>query len=295
MNEKDILREIHDSFEASGKNLPDTFPCGNELDFPEERAIVVQSRKKYFPAIASCAAVAVISALAVNGFASQKNTLTANRPEQDMFIAESVTTSEETSSVQQTESAVLSETTTFTVTEITEKADGKDFVTETYMQTVKASEPTVQQTAAVTQEPPVSRAASAETHPSETVSETTADSKVNSAEAQNPVTPSETVSEPVDMTVSEEPEVTVDISDYEFIRAELISNPSWSAGSSASYLEIEGSEYIYVIENPDRYLVRIYFGNTSETFSLIRILNLRIVTADELIESGLPYADKYLK
>lgn len=290
MNEKDILNEIYGSFENAGKNLSDEFIVNITDGNTEERAFVVHAEtRKYIPLLSACAAVALTAGLAafiisVSG-RNKINSEMQNRNEADNFIPAAVTeTVLETASVtvcsthEISSSAELSGEPAVTSDREVMK---KEMVTETEEYDTEVTAVPAQNKTQETEgnDNPVS------------VNEVTAaasESEIRSEEVPETAA-SETASESASSeAVTGGPELP------EFRGARLVVSPSWKENTYGvtPVLVYEGKDYVYTIENPDRYLVELSYGDVTESFTLVRILNLRIVTIDELIEAGLPYIER---
>ncbi len=298
MNEKDILNEIYGSFENAGKNLSDEFIVNITDGNTEERVFVVHAEtRKYIPLLSACAAVALTAGLAafiisVSG-RNKINSEMQNRNEADNFITAAVTeTVTETASVTVCSTHEISLSAAMSLVTSAELSGEPAVTSDREVMKKEMVTETEEYDTEVTAVPAQNKTQETEGNDNPvSVNEVTAaasESEIRSEEVPETAA-SETASESASSeAVTGGPELP------EFRGARLVVSPSWKENTYGvtPVLVYEGKDYVYTIENPDRYLVELSYGDVTESFTLVRILNLRIVTIDELIEAGLPYIER---
>ena len=298
MSDYEMLRDIHDSFECAQSRLSDEFLKKICDECTEDRVQVVHRKMSSFlPVCAAVAALMITSFALMHNFSGRggngDDTLISSDNSNVVLPAVSLTEVSETTAdhteTSQFQTAVMI---TVPVTPAVSYISAE--------QTVSAAETTMAEHKEVYEEKETLNEVTDVPVYAEYTSETQSQTVPSVQEDEHPVTevPEETAPEITEtMPVSEETESVSTPAEQQIIfkGARLIQNPAWSEESHSADLVWEGSEYIYTVPDPDRYLVQLLYNDTSENFSLVRILNLRIVTIDDLVKAGLPYSDRKLK
>lgn len=322
-SDNELLSNIHEGFEVSGKHLSDDFLNDENLSAARENAGIKHRKVSPFYITAACtAAAAVVLVAAVNIFTDRDRIFTAELSENEMTVQTSVVSAvtEETLFTEYSEKTWTSAVTEPENEKRNEKTDETGAVTEVFEEKTEASE--IKRPAPAVTE--ITVRTDSTVKPSETVAVTEAESVKFSdvTETELPPAPAEstvlTTPEKVDEDVTihgdmelDSPEIFIperipecpadtetdlpvtvpvfvpDSEKTERVISFVLTAAEECVSPDAVY---EDDRFIYTVRDPDSFLVSVKYSLTGKEFlyTLDEAVRSGEFTISELAEAGLP-------